>query len=134
MEPSGRKRGCLEPRCPTGRASNGVSGRRNFLSAKPEAKLASSPMVLDGIRRLAVPDLDEIPLERLAAHGEDLFVERKQAIPNDGIGRTVAAFANSLGGWLLLARALAALAARAPWTTTVCTQFCLVYSVQINPL
>ncbi len=59
-------------------------------------------MVLDGIRRLAVGDLDEPALERLAAHGEDLFVERKQAIPNDGIGRTVAAFANSLGGWLLL--------------------------------
>jgi Schlafen, AlbA_2 len=59
-------------------------------------------MVLDGIRRLAVADLDETALERLAAHGEDLFVERKQAIPNDGIGRTVAAFANSLGGWLLL--------------------------------
>lgn len=59
-------------------------------------------MVLDGIRRLAVADLDEHALERLAAHGEDLFVERKQAIPRDGIGRTVAAFANSLGGWLLL--------------------------------
>jgi hypothetical protein len=59
-------------------------------------------MVLDGIRRLAVADLDEPARGRLAAHGEDLFVERKQAIPNDGIGRTVAAFANSLGGWLLL--------------------------------
>jgi hypothetical protein len=58
--------------------------------------------VLDGIRRLAVADLDEPALERLAAHGEDLFVERKQAIPSDGIGRPVAAFANSLGGWLLL--------------------------------
>jgi Putative DNA-binding domain len=61
-----------------------------------------SAMVLDGIRRLALADLDEPALERLAAHGEDLFVERKQAIPSDGIGRTVAAFANSLGGWLLL--------------------------------
>src|SRR6266540_2989534 len=79
MEPSGRKRGRREPRCSTGRAANGASGRRNFLSAKPEAKLASSPMVLDGIRRLAVADLDETALERLAAHGEDLFVERKQA-------------------------------------------------------
>lgn len=59
-------------------------------------------MVLDGIRRLALADLDEHALEQLAAHGEDLFVERKQAIPRDGIGRTVAAFANSLGGWLLL--------------------------------
>jgi hypothetical protein len=59
-------------------------------------------MVIEGIRRLAVADLDEAALERLAAHGEDLFVERKQAIPSDGIGRSVAAFANSLGGWLLL--------------------------------
>jgi hypothetical protein len=59
-------------------------------------------MVLDGIRRLGLGDLDEPALERLTDHGEDLFVERKQAIPSDGIGRTVAAFANSLGGWLLL--------------------------------
>jgi hypothetical protein len=83
-------------------AANGAWGRRSFLSTKPKAKLASPSMVLDGIRRLAVADLDETALERLAAHGEDLFVERKRAIPNDGIGRTVAAFANSLGGWLLL--------------------------------
>jgi hypothetical protein len=46
--------------------------------------------------------LTEDDLRELAQHGEDLFVERKQAIPADGIGRTVAAFANSLGGWVLL--------------------------------
>jgi hypothetical protein len=101
MEPSGRKRGPGEPRCPTLRRQWRL-GAPQLLSTKPKAKLASPSMVLDGIRRLAVADLDETALERLAAHGEDLFVERKRAIPNDGIGRTVAAFANSLGGWLLL--------------------------------
>jgi hypothetical protein len=47
-------------------------------------------------------DLDEMALRRLIDHGEDLFVERKQALPKDGLGRIVASFANSLGGWLLL--------------------------------
>jgi predicted HTH transcriptional regulator len=36
------------------------------------------------------------------AEGETLFVERKQDIPTDGLAPTVASFANTLGGWVLL--------------------------------
>jgi hypothetical protein len=54
------------------------------------------------IRRLSIPDLDEAGLRRLIAHGETLFVERKEAMPGKGLGPPVASFANTLGGWLLL--------------------------------
>ncbi|MFL5912365.1 MAG: helix-turn-helix domain-containing protein [Gaiellaceae bacterium] len=54
------------------------------------------------LRRLSLSDLDEQALRSLIAHGEDLFVERKQALPKEGIGRAAASFANSLGGWILL--------------------------------
>jgi hypothetical protein len=54
------------------------------------------------IRKLSIPDLDEAGLRRLVAHGETLFVERKEAIPGKGLGPPVASFANTLGGWLLL--------------------------------
>ena len=53
-------------------------------------------------RRLAMADLDEVALRRLIDEGETLFVERKQATPREGLGPTVASFANTLGGWLLL--------------------------------
>lgn len=59
-------------------------------------------MPYEGIRRLSLGDLDDDALRRLVAHGEDLFVERKRELPKTGIGRVVASFANSLGGWLLL--------------------------------
>jgi hypothetical protein len=54
------------------------------------------------IRRLTLGGLTDAELKELAQHGEDLFLDRKEAIPADGIGRTVAAFANTLGGWVLL--------------------------------
>lgn len=54
------------------------------------------------IRRLSIPDLDEAGLRRLIAHGETLFVERKESEPKKGIGTPLASFANTLGGWLLL--------------------------------
>jgi Schlafen, AlbA_2 len=55
------------------------------------------------IRRLALADLDGEGLRRLIEHGEDLFVERKQQPPEgSGLGATVASFANTLGGWLIL--------------------------------
>lgn len=55
-----------------------------------------------GIRSLSIADLDESTLRGLVGHGEDLFVERKAALPSDGLGRVAASFANALGGWLLL--------------------------------
>lgn len=54
------------------------------------------------IRRLSLADLDEDALRALVGHGEHLFVERKQNLPKDGLGRVAASFANSLGGWILL--------------------------------
>lgn len=55
-----------------------------------------------GVRSLSLADLDEGGLRALIAQGEPLFVERKVATPRDGLGPTVASFANTLGGWLLL--------------------------------
>ena len=54
------------------------------------------------IRRLSLADLDDDALRTLVGHGEHLFVERKQSLPSDGIGRVAASFANALGGWILL--------------------------------
>jgi len=56
----------------------------------------------DSIRRLALAELDPDRLRRLVGEGEPLFVERKEATPKEGLGPTVASFANTLGGWLLL--------------------------------
>jgi hypothetical protein len=36
---------------------------------------------LSDIRRLSLADLDQAALEDLVRHGEDLLVERKQALP-----------------------------------------------------
>lgn len=47
-------------------------------------------MPQEGIRRLSLADLDDDSLRDLIGHGEDLFVERKQEPPKDGIGRVVA--------------------------------------------
>lgn len=46
--------------------------------------------------------LDPASVRALIAEGETLFVERKQAIPAAGLAPTVASFANTLGGWILL--------------------------------
>jgi hypothetical protein len=53
---------------------------------------------------MTIPDLVADPglVQRLIAEGETLFVERKEGNPADGLGPTVASFANMLGGWLLL--------------------------------
>src|SRR4051812_20226286 len=60
-------------------------------------------MATRGIRSLAIADLDESTLRGLIEHGEDLFVERKLIPPKDGgFGATVASFANTIGGWVLL--------------------------------
>jgi hypothetical protein len=56
-----------------------------------------------GIRRLTLSDLSDETLVDLVRHGEDLLVERKQALPDPPkFGAAVASFANLLGGWLLL--------------------------------
>lgn len=59
---------------------------------------------MTSLRSLAIPDLVADPqrVTRLIAAGETLFVERKERDPKDGLGPTVASFANALGGWLLI--------------------------------
>jgi hypothetical protein len=58
---------------------------------------------LEGLRRLALADLDEETLRGLIEQGEHLLVERKQAPPEEaGLGEAVSSFANTVGGWLLL--------------------------------
>ena len=54
--------------------------------------------------RLTIPDLvaDSTLIDRLVREGETLFVERKERDPKVGFGSTVASFANTLGGWLLI--------------------------------
>jgi hypothetical protein len=54
------------------------------------------------ITDLNVTDLDEAGLIRLIAAGEVGGAERKAGLPAGGLGPSVAAFANSGGGWLLL--------------------------------
>jgi predicted HTH transcriptional regulator len=54
--------------------------------------------------RLTIPDLVADPdlIKRLVYEGETLYVERKERDPKDGLGATIASFANMLGGWLLI--------------------------------
>jgi schlafen family protein len=60
-------------------------------------------MPLEGLRRLALHDLDEATLRSLIGEEEHLFVERKVQPPEPpNFGAAVASFANTLGGWLLL--------------------------------
>jgi schlafen family protein len=55
------------------------------------------------IQRLAAAEIDPNLYRDLAAHGEDLLVERKAQIPEvEKLGAEVASMANMLGGWLLL--------------------------------
>jgi hypothetical protein len=55
------------------------------------------------IQRLAAAQLTPSLFEELAAHGEDLLVERKSQIPEpERLGAEVASMANMLGGWILL--------------------------------
>lgn len=51
-------------------------------------------MTLDG--------LTDRDVERLVQAQENLFIERKERPPRAGIGPTIASFANTLGGWLIL--------------------------------
>jgi hypothetical protein len=59
---------------------------------------------MNSLRRMTIPHLvaDPALVQRLIAEGETLFVERKATDPKDGLGATVASFANMLGGWLLI--------------------------------
>jgi Putative DNA-binding domain len=54
--------------------------------------------------RLTIPDIVADPdlIKRLVDEGETLYVERKERDPKDGLGATVASFANMLAGWLLI--------------------------------
>jgi len=53
-------------------------------------------------RNLALADVTEDVLRELIAEGETDLVERKERPPDSGLGPTVASFANSGGGWVLL--------------------------------
>jgi hypothetical protein len=53
------------------------------------------------LRRLQLADLGDSELRELISAGETV-AERKASLPDEGLGPTVAAFANSGGGWLLL--------------------------------
>jgi predicted HTH transcriptional regulator len=55
------------------------------------------------IQRLAAASITPDLFKDLAAHGEDLLVERKGAVPSaEKLGAEVASMANMLGGWILL--------------------------------
>lgn len=60
-------------------------------------------MLPPSIRRLALADVDDDALRQLARHGESHLVERKVTPPEPPrFGAAAAAFANTLGGWILL--------------------------------
>jgi Putative DNA-binding domain len=51
---------------------------------------------------MTLVDLTPKQLAGLCRSGETLYVERKEREPDEGYGPAVAAFANRLGGWLLI--------------------------------
>jgi hypothetical protein len=60
-------------------------------------------VLLPSIRRLTLADLTDEALHELITHGESLYVDRKRKPPpSPKFGAAVAAFANTLGGWILL--------------------------------
>jgi hypothetical protein len=75
---------------------------------RPRGHCSAATAVLEHIptlslRRLALADIDRQILEQLIAHGEDLLVECKRQLPEPArFAATVASFANTIGGWLLL--------------------------------
>jgi hypothetical protein len=65
---------------------------------------AVASLLVPSLPRLTIPDLVADPklIARLVHEGETLYVERKERDPKDGLGATIASFANMLGGWLLI--------------------------------
>jgi predicted HTH transcriptional regulator len=59
-------------------------------------------MPRSSLRNLELSAVTEAVLRELIAEGETDMVERKAKPPKDGLGPTVASFANSGGGWILL--------------------------------
>jgi predicted HTH transcriptional regulator len=53
------------------------------------------------LRSLALADLTPDDVRWMVREGETL-VELKAQIPREGIGPTIASFANTLGGWVIL--------------------------------
>jgi hypothetical protein len=64
----------------------------------PKRAYAASVSSVD---RIAIAELQEDHLRTLIAGGETV-AERKAKVPADGLATTVAAFANTAGGWILL--------------------------------
>jgi len=54
------------------------------------------------LRERELDDIDDAALRRLIAVGETDLVERKRQPPGEGLGPSIASFANSGGGWLLV--------------------------------
>lgn len=78
-------------------------GEHRYLTARDVRRLSASEhdrslRRVSSLRRMTIPEL----VQRLINEGETLFVERKERDPKDGLGATVASFANILGGWLLI--------------------------------
>jgi hypothetical protein len=74
---------------------------------RPEESESGGPSRLRGVGKLsfsnlALADVTEDVLRQLIAEGETDLVERKERPPDGGLGPTVASFANSGGGWVLL--------------------------------
>jgi len=60
-------------------------------------------MAAPNVRRLSLGELDQLTLEELVRHGEDLLVERKQDLPKPPrFGAAAGSLANTLGGWVLI--------------------------------
>jgi hypothetical protein len=59
------------------------------------------PPVPPSLRSLALADVTPADVKWMIGEGETL-VELKEQIPSDGIGPTIASFANTLGGWVIL--------------------------------
>jgi hypothetical protein len=59
------------------------------------------PPVPPSLRSLALADVTSADVRWMIEEGESL-VELKVEIPSEGIGPTIASFANSLGGWVIL--------------------------------
>ncbi len=74
-----------------------------MLTGQRRSHCLDRPVELRELQKLAAANIDAGLYKELAAHGEDLLVERKAQIPApEQLGAEVASMANMIGGWLLL--------------------------------
>jgi hypothetical protein len=72
-----------------------------MIGRAPPGNVRSEVVATTDINQLDISTLDAYGVEALIAAGETV-VERKGDLPKDGLGSSVAAYANSGGGWMLL--------------------------------